>query len=155
MPIVRKAGAATAPVQPTIAKKRKRTLNPKLDAGSSDRSEAPAPSNAEPRAGKPVGKNSPPEEHQFQKGQSGNPSGRPKRKPDADTDSMIIGLMEELITLRTAQGKKKKVTRAEGLMRATYERAVKGDIRATKLMFETYAKGCCQRDGHAGGGPID
>jgi hypothetical protein len=85
-----------------------------------------------------VGKCRTPEPTRWKKGQSGNPSG--KRKPKPDLDAAIIELMEEPIVIPTAQGKKIKVTQAAALMKQTYVRAMKGDIRATKFLFETYAK---------------
>jgi hypothetical protein len=76
----------------------------------------------------------PPQEHQFKKGQSGNPKGRPKGIVD-----MRVLLMQYLAVERAAKGldgKKRKYTLAElGTLRAI-EKMIGGDHRFYKTITE-------------------
>lgn len=85
-----------------------------------------------------VGKNRPPVHTHFQKGQSGNPKG--SRKVQPDLEASVIALLDEPVVLNTSGVKKIRMTQGAALMRKTYEQGVKGNIRATKFLFDTYAK---------------
>ena len=78
-----------------------------------------------------VGYKRPPKSRQFQKGQSGNPSGRPKHTRNLKTD-----LAEELTSRIsiTAQGKATSVTKQKALVMALITRAIKGDTRAATVI---------------------
>lgn len=78
-----------------------------------------------------VGYGRPPEQHQFKKGQSGNPRGRPKksgRKPKPG-EIDIAGILNGDRTVRTAQGEQ-RMSGFEILCRAEVMYALKGDVRA-------------------------
>ena len=74
-----------------------------------------------------VGYGKPPVKTRFQKGQSGNPSGRPRRRnrPEEPLD-FLKGLIAEFtspITINEA-GNRKEVTKWQALLKAAYGRAL-------------------------------
>ena len=79
-----------------------------------------------------VGYGQPPKAHQFLKGCSGNPKGRPKGTRNLKTD-----LMEELgeqITLNEG-GKPKTLSKQRALLKSLTARAIKGDGRAVSALL--------------------
>ena len=78
-----------------------------------------------------VGYKKPPKSMQFQKGQSGNPNGRPKGTKNFKTD-----LEEELLEqIRVTEGGKSVVlSKQRAMIKRTVELSLKGDIRATSLL---------------------
>lgn len=64
----------------------------------------------------------PPKETQFQPGQSGNPTGRPKKLPEID-DLLADVLGEEGIE-------------AKQILEALIKKAKKGDVRAAEVLFD-------------------
>jgi hypothetical protein len=80
-----------------------------------------------------VGYRRPPAEHQFQKGQSGNPRGRPKpKKAPSDTFS---DAMHERVTV-TIDGKRRSITKFEAACTQLANRAASGDPKAAKLVVD-------------------
>lgn len=75
----------------------------------------------------------PPKAHQFQKGRSGNPSGRPKgiKSPAR----VLKEALERRVTVRIG-GRARQVSALEAMMRALTEGAVKGDPRSLKLLLD-------------------
>jgi hypothetical protein len=75
----------------------------------------------------PVGYKKPPQSNQFQKGQSGNPKGRPKGTKNLATD-----LKEELSQrIVTREGETvKKLSKQRAMIKALINKALQGDIRA-------------------------
>src|SRR5260370_12005914 len=83
-----------------------------------------------------VGYGTPPIKNQFKKGKSGNPSGRPKRrlpKLPLDFQKNLIAELKSSITI-TEDGKKKKTSKLEALMKSVIAQALKGDKTAIKLV---------------------
>lgn len=84
---------------------------------------------------KPVEKNGygcPPKAHRFKKGQSGNPSGRPKGIRS------FARVLEEALAQSTTvrvRGRAKKITKLEAMMRKLADGAVEGDPRILRLLL--------------------
>lgn len=79
-----------------------------------------------------VGPGRPPKEYQWKKGQSGNPSGRRRKK--LSKEAILDDILSEPIILRE-DGKERKVTKYEALYRSLLAKAFKSD-RAARLMLE-------------------
>ena len=79
-----------------------------------------------------VGRGRPPKEYQFKKGQCGNPKGRPKGTRSLPQE--VKHHLDGKITVRSG-GQSKKMQRREALVHSLYERAVKGDNRASDILF--------------------
>ncbi|MDT7040791.1 DUF5681 domain-containing protein [Candidatus Nitronereus thalassa] len=79
-----------------------------------------------------VGYKKPPKSTQFQRGQSGNPQGRPKGTKNFKTD-----LQEELLEqIRVTEGGRTVVlSKQRAMLKRTVELSLKGDIRATSLLI--------------------
>jgi len=89
----------------------------------------------------------PPKEHQFKKGTSGNPRGRPrKQKPDPSTNSdaeILTKLYDETVLVDG-----KEMSKRELELRVLQKKALSGDVPAMKLLDERSKKA-----GVAGGKP--
>ena len=82
----------------------------------------------------PVGYKKPPRETRFKPGQSGNPSGRPKK----NTITLAEAITRELNTSVTVTegGKSKKMTKLVLIAKQQTNKALKGDHRATGLVMK-------------------
>ena len=79
----------------------------------------------------PVGYGRPPKQHRFKKGQSGNPSGRPKAKP-----SMRFDLENELAQMTSSEdGNGANMTKSRALVKALVSAALNGDMRAMTMIL--------------------
>ena len=78
-----------------------------------------------------VGYCRPPKQHQFQRGQSGNPRGR--RREPVSKKATWEKLMNELVSLHE-KGKTRRVTKYEVLCLSHLTKAIKGDTRSTKFV---------------------
>ena len=89
-----------------------------------------------------VGYCRPPKEHCFQKGQSGNPNGRPRGARE-----MVTILDQELArpVMVTEGGRRKKYLKAELIVRMQVDKAAKGDSRAFAAIQALEAKAHQQR----------
>ena len=81
----------------------------------------------------PVGYKRPPVHSRFQKGQSGNPRGRPKKVPDFMEDAAEI-----LGGTVTGQAKGKSITlpTVQAMFRTLCRQALKGDNRALRRVID-------------------
>jgi Family of unknown function (DUF5681) len=74
----------------------------------------------------------PPRKHQFQKGTSGNPRGRPKGSKNLAT--MLEKSIKEKVEI-TENGKRRIVTKLEVAFKQLTNRAATGDPRASQQLF--------------------
>jgi|HubBroStandDraft_1064217.scaffolds.fasta_scaffold233481_2 hypothetical protein len=79
----------------------------------------------------PVGFGKPPKATQFKKGQSGNPKGRPKGKPNMAT--VILRTTQVKVPINE-KGRRREVTKFEVAMMQLSNKAAGGDLRALDLM---------------------
>ena len=78
-----------------------------------------------------VGRNSPPVEHQFKPGQSGNPRGRPRGSRNVKT--IVQEFARERHKVKEG-GRRRSVTTIELLLRLLVGMSLNGDVRASKLL---------------------
>ena len=85
---------------------------------------------------KPVGYKSPPISTRFKAGQSGNPSGRPKKV------SLKAELIEELaeITSVSEDGHRIQVSKGRAIAKSLVRAAVDGNMRATAALLSLFAR---------------
>ncbi len=79
-----------------------------------------------------VGFGKPPLSTRFQKGQSGNPKGRPKGTKNVS--SILEQELRKCITV-TIRGRKKRMNALEAAIAQLIEQAATGDLAAVKLLF--------------------
>ena len=79
-----------------------------------------------------IGYKKPPKQAQFQPGQSGNPTGRPKGSKNLATD-----LQEELgqKIVITEGNKKQTVTKQRAMLKTMFAKALKGDARSATVLI--------------------
>jgi len=84
-----------------------------------------------------VGYRKPPRRTRFKKGQSGNPSGRPRR-----TDRPFADLMAELdqVVEVTEGGRRRRFTKLRLLYKSLTNSAIKGDTRAANILIALSAR---------------
>lgn len=82
-----------------------------------------------------VGYGKPPQRSRFKKGESGNPNGRPKATPNAVT--ALLGALSEKIVIQE-NGKRKKITKGEAIMKQAVNRAASGDHRAVQQLISFF-----------------
>lgn len=80
-----------------------------------------------------VGYGKPPKHTQFQKGQSGNPSG--KSKKEISIKAKLMQIASEDITVQK-NGKSQPMTHLEAMVFTVFAKALKGDLRAVKFITE-------------------
>ncbi len=80
-----------------------------------------------------VGYGKPPKSGQFQKGKSGNPRGRPKGARGLKTD--LKAELGERVTI-TENGRSRKLTKQQLMVKQLTAKAVKGDMRAISKLAE-------------------
>lgn len=86
-----------------------------------------------------VGRGRPPVEARFQKGRSGNPKGRPKGSKNV---VKVVELELDGKVTVIENGQRRKLSRADVMVKALVAKAMKGDLRAfeaiTKLLPERF-----------------
>jgi hypothetical protein len=93
-----------------------------------------------------VGYGKPPKTSRFKPGSSGNPKGRPRRKPTALAE-IIGGVLSASIAYQE-RGRTKTTTRHQLSLKMLIERAMKGNLDAADLVLKVRAQG--QRFGEVG-----
>ena len=93
-----------------------------------------------------VGYGKPPPKHQFKKGQSGNPKGRPKGSRSLDT--IIMEKLDERVTY-TLNGKRKTATRREVFGERLISDALSGKPAAAKMLLQLEAGLASEKEGGA------
>ncbi len=84
-----------------------------------------------------VGYGKPPKSGQFKPGQSGNPKGRPKGAKN------LKAVFEEELLAKVPikeEGKSKKVSKQEAVIKALMLKAMHGDIKAINTVLTTFMK---------------
>jgi hypothetical protein len=81
-----------------------------------------------------IGHRRPPKQYQFKPGVSGNPKGRPKRKP-ADVSEVIKDTLNAPIQIRN-QGRTRTFTRTEVGLKKLVDNAVRGDLTAAATLLQ-------------------
>ncbi|MGJ5621381.1 DUF5681 domain-containing protein [Sulfitobacter sp. MF3-043] len=79
-----------------------------------------------------VGFCKPPKGGMFQKGQSGNPNGRPKGVKNFQTE--LVSVLRSKVTV-TVAGKPKSVSVVEAALMRLREKALKGELRALEIVL--------------------
>ena len=94
-----------------------------------------------------VGYKKPPEETRFKPGQSGNPKGRPKGAKSIAT--LLADILEEKITLREGD-RVRRVSKAQAMLLAQTQKAIKGDTRAFDAVLKLTASDAPSPEGRHG-----
>jgi uncharacterized protein DUF5681 len=82
-----------------------------------------------------VGYKKPPAHTQFKKGQSGFPSGRPKKKPQLPSlDSEIVKALKAEVSV-TENGAVRKITKFEAALTQLANNAARGHMPTMKLLM--------------------
>jgi hypothetical protein len=93
-----------------------------------------------------VGYGRPPKASRFKPGMSGNPKGRPKRKPIAFAE--VVNQVLDVPIEYLERGRPKVTTRRELTLQKWVDLAIKGDIRAAEHILKIRAQ--AERDGDPG-----
>jgi Family of unknown function (DUF5681) len=81
-----------------------------------------------------VGYGKAPKGTRFQKGKSGNPSGRPKKVTQLLDPGSVIEAIDNEEILVTENGKRKWMKKAEIEFRQSFAKAIKGNLKTTRLL---------------------
>ena len=79
-----------------------------------------------------VGFGKPPRRTRFCKGQSGNPKGRPRCAKNLAT--LMEKVLKEPVVI-SENGKRRRITKREALIKQLVNKAIAGDPRSIKLLF--------------------
>jgi hypothetical protein len=82
-----------------------------------------------------VGYRKPPKNTQFQKGISGNPTGRPKKSLDFDHE--LIRESKSFMTINE-NGRKKRISKHRVVVKQFIKQAMTGSVPATRAYFDLY-----------------
>lgn len=81
-----------------------------------------------------VGYGKPPKHTQFKKGQSGNPKGRKRRS--RSMDDIARGLLDEMVPVRTSDGRTKMISAREALLEKARADTFKGGLREAERFMK-------------------
>ncbi len=81
-----------------------------------------------------VGYRKPPVATRFQKGTSGNPSGRRKKASKPLDPGIVLQTIDNEEIVVTDNGKRKRMTKAEINFRQLFAKATRGDLKAARLI---------------------
>ena len=98
-----------------------------------------------------VGFGRPPATSQFQKGRSGNPSGRPKGSKNLS--AVIAAVLSERVTVNQ-NGKRCSITKLEAAVTQLANKAAAGDGRAVKLIIEMLHQAEIRDEARADNSPV-
>lgn len=84
----------------------------------------------------PVGYCSPPKHSQFQKGRSGNPGGRPKRRKTLQT--LVMEALNEFVVV-TENGTSKRISKRQAAAKQLANKVAKGETASLKLLVQLLA----------------
>jgi Family of unknown function (DUF5681) len=84
-----------------------------------------------------VGYKRPPRNSRFKRGRSGNPKGRPKGARNLKTD--LNALMKKRVAIRE-DGELRHVSRQQAMLLSLFEKAVRGDVKASTQIFAMLMK---------------
>jgi hypothetical protein len=82
-----------------------------------------------------VGYKHPPPHTRFRPGHSGNPTGRPKRKP-----TFRAALLEELAAIMPGKDPQRASSKLQALVKTLVDTAIAGDARAQSLLIGALAR---------------
>jgi hypothetical protein len=82
-----------------------------------------------------VGYQKPPKNTRFQKGVSGNPTGRPKKA--ANFHSIFMKESESLMTIND-NGQRRRISKLEGIAKQLHNKALTGNIPALRMYIALY-----------------
>jgi len=85
-----------------------------------------------------VGYGKPPKHSRWQKGQSGNPKGRPRR--NRDITGLVDALLAQRIVVRNGKTTK-RMSRLDHLLHRVFESALAGDPRLIRMVLDEARKG--------------
>ena len=91
------------------------------------------PPNKPHPGGYEVGYGKPPVEHRFQKGRSGNPSGRPKHQPSF-AEQIRKALNTKIVVAE--RGKRRRIAKSEAAFTQLVNQAASGDKRALTILLK-------------------
>jgi hypothetical protein len=90
-----------------------------------------------------VGYGKPPKHSRWQKGQSGNPKGRPRR--NRDVSALIATLLDQRIVVRKGKTTK-RMRRLDHLLDRIFENALAGDPRLIRMLLDEAHKSETRRE---------
>jgi hypothetical protein len=87
-----------------------------------------------------VGYGKPPVATRFQKGTSGNPSGKPKKALQLLDPGDVLQAIDNEEIVVIDNGKRKRMPKAEIQFRQLFTKAIRGDLKAARLIVNMAAK---------------